>query len=298
MICRPPWFLVLLVFCAATLSDHAQAQSPANGSTSNQPPEQQPNSQSPTPQPPIQKKPSKVWTNDDFPGSTGANSIAGGSASRSRHLAPGHRGSSSEISIVSPSDGTIMQPGETIPIDVRVAPTAAVEALVILNTLGAGNEIRRSPPWSFTLTVPTDETGLGHSLIGIQSISVGGGVDGQHAGEALDSITVDVEEPDVPTKLWTQMTSITMESIGEQSPIKTVGFFPNGHQLEVNESSYISWESADPSVATVDDDGMATATGPGKTSITATYSHGGHSVQLSIQLTVFSPQNSVPRPRP
>src|SRR6266404_4161614 len=85
----------------------------------------------------------------------------------SAQQAPSSRPSSQNISIVSPPDGTVVQPGEALHIDVSVASDKPVRLMTIISPLGKSNEMRETPPWSFTLTIPKDSSvGGGAPLLG------------------------------------------------------------------------------------------------------------------------------------
>ncbi len=196
--------------------------------------------------------------------------------------------SAGNISIVSPSDGTIVRPGETLHIDVSLPPGKTVRIMMIISPLGQSEEVRESPPWSFTLTIPKDGgVGGGGPLLGKHPIYASVGMAGHEPGNDT-SITVDVERPDMPLNLWAQESGIFFEALGEEHRVMVSGVFPDGSDLELNESCCLSFSSSDAKVATVTDDGVVTAIGPGHAFITATYRQGDYNVQLSIPLN-FSP---------
>jgi hypothetical protein len=96
---------------------------------------------------------------------------------------------------------------------------------------------------------------------------------------------VDVERPDLPVKLWTQESGIFFEALGEELRVIVSGTFFDGSDLELNESCCLSFSSSDPSVATVSEDGVVTAIGPGHSLITAIYRQGDQHVQLAIPVS-------------
>lgn len=196
--------------------------------------------------------------------------------------------SSGGVAIVSPADGAIVRPGETLHIDVSVPPSKTVRAMMIISPLGDSGEVRESPPWSFTLTIPRhDGTGGGGPLLGKHPILTLVVMAGQEPGNE-PSITVDVERPDMPLNLWAQESGIFFEALGQEHRVMVWGAFPDDSHLELNKSCCLSFSSSDAKVATVTDDGVVTAIDPGDASITATYRQGDHNVQLSIPLN-FSP---------
>jgi hypothetical protein len=277
---------LLLVVTVLFTSLLVVASDPREQSSSSQ---SSPAKQPSTPSAP--QKTSKVWTNDDFAPTNGATS----SSARGR--------SSSEISITSPADGTVVKPGEVITVRVRVAVGKSINRMAVISPLGYGDELRSSPPWTFTLTVPTDERGVGggRPLIGRQPVHVMTFEPNKsQQGEPDASITVDVEEPDIPTKLWTQWTQLIFDSADDREiPLDVVGTFPDGLQLDVAESTSISYKSTDTQVATVSDIGMVKPAGPGKAYIYVTYGSVEHGIQLPVPVSCGSPptpDSGIPRP--
>ena len=207
--------------------------------------------------------------------------------SSSQKAVPGQQ-SSDSISIVSPSDGTIVRPGETLHIDVSVPLSKSVRMMMIISPLGQSEEVRESPPWSFTLTIPKDGgVGGGGPLLGKHPIYASVGMAGREPGNNT-SIMVDVERPDMPRNLWAQESGIFFEALGEEHRVIISGVFPDGSDLELNESCCLSFSSSDSKVASVTNEGVVTAIGPGHAIITATYRQGDNNVQLPIPLN-FSP---------
>ena len=112
-------------------------------------------------------------------------------------------------------------------------------------------------------------------------MAVGTTVSGQdvESPEAL----IDVERPDLPTSLYTQMPAIEFDNLGESFPVKISATFSDGSSFEVTESSKLVYNSSNLKVATVNATGIVTAFGVGKASITATYGGNRH---ITIPITV------------
>lgn len=202
------------------------------------------------------------------------------------------------ISIVSPVDGTVVQPGEILHIDVSVPSDKQVRGMTIISPLGMSNEVRESLPWSFTLTIPKDDSvGGGGPLLGKHPVYAHANLVGPRSDAGIDAIIiVDVERPDMPIQLWTQNSRILPEAFGEEERIIVVGIFSDGSELELNESSCLSFASSDENVAAVASDGKVTAVGPGHAMITAIYRRGDDRVQLPIPVN-FSPPAMNVEPR-
>jgi len=216
----------------------------------------------------------------------------------SAQQAPSSKPSSQNISIVSPLDGTVVQPGEILHIDVSVPSDKPVRLMTIISPLGWSNEMRESPPWSFTLTIPRDDSvGGGAPLLGKHAVHADVALVGQRPDAEIGaSVIVDVERPDMPIKLWTQNSAILPEAFGDKERITVSGVFSDGNDLDLNESCCLSFTSSDENVAAVDSNGMVTAVGPGHAFITAIYRHGDQRAQLPIPVN-FSPPAMNAQPR-
>ncbi len=272
----------------------------------------------------------KVWTNDNI-GAVAVSSSAAptGSSSSDRrsfrshssrsHLinglavsevpyfqGPGSRKtiyeiSSSGVSIVNPSAGTVVSPGEVLHIEASADSDKDISGMGIVSPLGFGNETRMSPPWSFTLNVPREEVGIAGPLIDSQPLYAdfrrcGNDQNPQAACNqgAPDSASteVDVEDPTPATKLWSRIPSLSFDSINDSDHLNIVAVFVDGLELEVTRSTYISFSSTNPTVAAVDDDGLITRVGTGKAEIEVTYVGGGVTTKLSIHVESWIPRNA------
>jgi Abnormal spindle-like microcephaly-assoc'd, ASPM-SPD-2-Hydin len=216
-----------------------------------------------------------------------------GSARSFRWPAPTSNGAT----FINPKDGQIVHPGETIPIDLVVdAGITPVKAVAIVSRMGDSNEFREGPPYSFTFRVPDKNlSGPTHRLIGFQGLTLFGTVVGRR-NYSHATITVDVEEPDLPVTMFAIDSSLSprrnpinhldFHDAGKYEEIDIYATFPNGHKLDVTESTYLSLSSENPAVAIVADDGTVASVGGGKTRIIATYSQGTQQKLLDVWVTV------------
>jgi hypothetical protein len=235
----------------------------------------------------------RVWTNENIGTVAGDISVVGVGSSRSgRRSARAISGDG--LSIISPSAGTVVRPGEALHIEVSVDSGKEIPALLVYGPMGTANEIRESPPWSFILSVPTDDGGIGGPLIGIQPIFAivgGGGHQKDMEGAATE---VDVEDATPATTLWPRIGLLSFDDTGELVPMDVVAKFADGRELEVTRSTGISFASTDTSVATVDDDGTVKSVGPGKAEIQITYVGGGATTKLSVHVESWAPRSASP----
>jgi len=239
----------------------------------------------------------KVWTNENISSVQGAVSGIGSSSHASDRSSYLPASSSNGATFINPKEGQIVHPGETIHIDLNVdSGVTPVKAVGIVSPMGISNEDREGPPYAFTFTVPDkDLTGSSHRLIGFQNLTLFGTVVGRKDYDLADT-TVDVEESDLPLSFFAASGSmsqwdpvpnhLTFMEAGEDERIDIYAKFPNGHELDVTESTYLSLSSENPAVAIATDDGTIASVGPGQTRIIVTYSLGTQQKLFYVPVTV------------
>jgi ASPM-SPD-2-Hydin domain-containing protein/Big-like domain-containing protein len=204
---------------------------------------------------------------------------------------------SNGATFINPKAGQIVRPGETFLIDLAVDPgITPVKAVGIISPIGWSNELREGPPYSFTFTVPSESrSGCGGHIIGFQDLTLFGTIVGRRDYD-LATTTVDVEEPGIPVSFyalgnmmsrWDPIPNhVRFVWPGSDEQISICGKFPNGHDLDVTQSTYLTLSSENPAVAFVEDDGTVTAVSPGETRVIATYSLGTQKKLFYVPVTV------------
>lgn len=230
-------------------------------------------------------KAKKIWTNDDLEGSSRSNAST----------APLPKNSSDAAVFLTPHDGDVVRPGEVLQVKISVKPGAAEGPVAIISEIGDSNEVRQSPPYSFTMTVSRDRSvGAGSPLIGKHSITAFGKLNGQNDYN-LASMDLDVEEQQVPTKLSVVGNlsagpgGASFYAAGQQEFIAIYAQFPNSDEFDVIDSSYLKLVSENPNVVSLGERGMLTSVGPGQTSVTGTYTFHGQTLQVSLPVSVRVP---------
>jgi hypothetical protein len=166
--------------------------------------------------------------------------------------------------------------------------------------------MRESTPYSFSFKILRDErdVGGGNRLIGVHPVTAFGKVPGKDE-YVLGAIEVDVEESEMPAKLSATGNMMSQYGppglrffgAGAQQWLAIIGTFPNGDVLNVINSTYLKLASENPKVVSVGEEGMLTSLGPGTASITATYSVGARTMQISVPASVtISNSGLVPTP--
>jgi hypothetical protein len=167
------------------------------------------------------------------------------------------------VHFVSPAGGTVVQPGQTVTI--AVTTDSSVEKLALLGqhplpisqVVASGLGVTR--PFELQVKIPTDIRPGPYRVTAIGTLA---------GGEAVsESLVLDVEKAEEPTRIWAKPSTILFSSAGERVPLRVLGAFGNGSEETLTKSSKTTYTSADLRVATVSADGLVTAVGPGKTSI-------------------------------
>lgn len=191
-----------------------------------------------------------------------------------------------QLQITSPTDGSIVNPGQTFSVTVTSSGNATfTNVAVVAENLLDLSDLAASLPAQFSLTVPTNIPCRPHMLT-----AIGTTASGQSAHSS--TIFVDVERPDLPSSVAALLSSFSFQSLGEQVPITLTAKFSDGSVLDVTESSYVTYTSSNTAVATVNRHGMVTAAGAGSTTVTATYTLSGQQVQTTIPVNVRAPKLS------
>src|SRR5579872_982164 len=189
------------------------------------------------------------------------------------------------LKIVSPPDGTVVAPGQTVTMEVKVNPMAGITTV----SVGGPEELpivglAFSPPYRFTFTIPEDMPLQRH-------IFTAGG-DTEEDGEiADDSITLDVEKPNAITSLKTNLHTIYMVQPNEPHTLEVMGTFDDGSKANLTESTRITYTSDNPEVATVNSVGEITSVGPGRATITVS----AGSVSAVVSAIFFKPSPPAPK---
>ncbi len=191
------------------------------------------------------------------------------------------------LQITSPPDGTIVSPGQTV--TVAVTPASGIVFTQIIaaaeNPIGFSS-VATSSPFQMYLTIPSSITPGIYHITALGSTGLGSPVESA-------SVAVDVERPDTPSLLTSQVPKITFDSQGEQLPLEIDATFGDGTVLEVTSSTNMTYSVQGSRVASVDSMGIITAISPGATAITANYTQNSKSLQLTIPVVVPPPPVSL-----
>ncbi len=191
------------------------------------------------------------------------------------------------LHFVSPAEGTVVRPGQTITI--LVTADYSLEKVVLLGQrpLGVGQVVSGGAPGivargrgdlqplQFVIQIPAQiQPGM------YRITAIGRNSDGDTESEAL---SLDVEKSQEPLRIWAEPALIQFTRTGERIPVRVLGAFADASKEELTKSRKTTFSSADPHVATVDSSGMVTAVGPGKTMIQVSTASSDYSIPVRVE---------------
>ncbi len=184
-----------------------------------------------------------------------------------------------DFKITSPSDGALVHPGQTLDIQVSIAPGKASESMFILSPLGSAT-VSVNPPYRATLQIPQSEPQS--RLIGRHNVTLVGRCSGKDV-PICANIFIDVEKEGLPVRLVADLNRVLFRNLGESvySP-RIVGYWADGSHFDVQESTYLRMRSSDPRLFSVDERGYMTALAPGEATLQVTYALDSQQSSLSI----------------
>jgi hypothetical protein len=196
--------------------------------------------------------------------------------------------------ITTPLPGSLVYSGQTLTVTVDAGSTAYQNVTVLGPAQGSATKpALTGPPYRFSIPVAPDTTS------GPQSIQVIG-IPASGGDAVFSSITVDVERPDSHQSLKLNLGSLHFGFVGEELPEGVTGVFADGSLVDLDYSTYLTYVSDSPSVATADGRGMVTAVAPGFANVTISYnfpSPNSLSAQVPVgvppPLTVLPPTSSL-----
>jgi len=182
------------------------------------------------------------------------------------------------ISIVSPSNDTVVQPGQTVQLTVA-ASSGVIGEEILLGSQLASSAQSAAPTVVFSLAVPSN------IQPGRYFVVASGGIVG---GGTVQSAPLSLVVPSVGTNVITrfrQTGPIILRYPGQRLPIDTIAMTGQG-SLSIN-SPVLTYSSANPAIASVNGIGLVTAQAPGQTSITITAPNGSDGVSMAVNVQVL-----------
>jgi hypothetical protein len=157
------------------------------------------------------------------------------------------------LQIVSPPNGSIVTPGQSLTVDVSVTGTNAfTQVHVIGENIGISDPVK-TPPFVFSLIIP-------NHLVGPKKLTAVG-VIGPGNAAFSPSVIIDIEPTATITGLFVTPTQIQLGSPGQEFPLIASGTFDDGTTRDITRSANTMYHSDDQNIATVDPTGLVTGIG-------------------------------------
>ena len=186
------------------------------------------------------------------------------------------------LRIVSPPDGTIVEPGQPFTVVVELDPgVTAVGVALVSPSAPSIFTFKQQPPFSFTVTFPADVP------LGPQR-AIADGVDTKERRLRAE-MTLHVETATPVTRLQVRSSTVgqppSVDLIAGviEERIRVDGVFVDGATRDISKSREIQYISSNPQVATVTADGLVEAVDPGTTTITVTYKGTSGTVPVTVK---------------
>jgi centrosomal CEP192-like protein/Big-like domain-containing protein len=185
------------------------------------------------------------------------------------------------LQITSPAEGSVVNPGQSISVNVISLTKASFAIVTIIGQdplpmmVGNANTL----PAHFSLTVPKEIALRKYALT-----AMGATTDRQIVYS--DPITIEVDRPDLPTQLRVEPDRLFFEGQSGASPLRIAADFSDIKNRDVSESSNLYFATSNPEIATVNASGMVKPIAEGTAIIMASYTKAGKSISVSIPVKV------------
>ncbi len=191
------------------------------------------------------------------------------------------------IQVTSPASGAVVNSGQTLLVAVEASPSA-FQTVFVEGEDPITSGVLIAPPYQFQIQIPSDIE-PGRRMFNACGII--------QPGNFVDSapITIDIERSDTPQSIRSDLSTLSLDYVGDESDLVVSGTFSDGTQLFLNRSSLIAYTSDNPATATVDANGIVTAVGIGSANIVVTYA-GNIDTAIHIPVTVTEPVTVLPSP--
>jgi hypothetical protein len=181
----------------------------------------------------------------------------------------------SQLRILSPENGAVVNAGDALSVTVKAPPSTFQSVSIVGDGLFALSTSLSAPPYQYSYPIPAD---FPSGCYRFKAAGVAA------SGETVysDPIEVDVERPGEARKLQSEYQSLTF---GDQKdlPLLIWAIFPDGSKIDVTRSRRTAYTSDRPAVAAVSTEGTVSAVGIGKARITVKY--GDKTIVVPVVIT-------------
>jgi hypothetical protein len=194
--------------------------------------------------------------------------------------------------ITSPTNGTVVAPGQTITVAVTVNSRTYPHGVAIVGGEDGGPSVMEAPgsglssvlgpsTLSFSVTIPTNAF---PGRFGISAL----GPDSSGTVQGSYEVTLDVERTDTPVSLRVDPPSMHFQHVGQSLRLNVIGVYADGSWHGLTQSSRLQMTSSNTGIAAVTN-GSIKAVSPGNTTIQVSYG------SLTASVPIYVPPCAVCR---
>jgi hypothetical protein len=174
-------------------------------------------------------------------------------------IAQGQSPARASLQITSPAAGTVVNPGQTIPIYVSTSGGSFAVVAVGGDGVIPDGQLLRHPPYQFSVTIPSQiRLGL-YSLVAVGSMGSGNPT-------FSHQVSIDVERADAPQSITTDLSTIDLP-IGGRCGVRVLGTYSDGSTLDLSRSTQTVYEATRKGVVSITKEGLVTGLALGSTDI-------------------------------
>ena len=180
------------------------------------------------------------------------------------------------LRITAPPNETVVRPGQSVTIEVSASGERLESAALLGKPPFGYMGTATTPPYRFKIVIPQkiDSGPYGLSAVGTTISKV---------MAADDTVIVDVERAESPVNLRAQDFPDIRMHVGNVAFSAILGLFGDGTTAKVTDSTFTTFSSENPSVATVERNGLVKGLVPGSTKIVVT----NGKARLEIPVTIL-----------
>jgi len=172
--------------------------------------------------------------------------------------APGRLPAQAVLQITSPTNGAIVNPGQTMVVDVSATGMVLAAARITAQDPIKSGQVLIAPPYQFAITIPTKIRPGPYSLVA-EGSSVSSAV------PSSDPVSIDIERPDTPQSIAAG--SVLELAIGEHSPVRVDGTYTDGSVVDLSRSTQTTYDTDPAGIVSVTKEGLVTGLAGGSTTI-------------------------------
>lgn len=189
--------------------------------------------------------------------------------------------SSAALVISSPTVGTIVTAGQAVAVTVTINSGTYPNGIAVFGQQPLGvNSVATVTASTVTIAMPVPATtppgSYAITAVGLNPAGV---------EVASAPLNVTVERADLPAALIVDPSLLTFGFVGETQPFTLIGTFANGLQVDISNSTLLSFAFSNPNVATIQN-GIITAVGSGQTTITIQYGAAAATIAVTVPASI------------